>query len=167
MKIIRDDCIYVQKDDIAKVLDFMLDELPVNTYQTIFAPGYFRTNNKDKFEFMKFTDATSISFFQNIPWIFDYEEISKYTISELINLGSNILNEKQKSPYQKEEERPYAYSKLDHQLQEITIIILIKQKQFEMDFPKELKKEKDHLDESPKIIRMLFQPLKESRNSKC
>lgn len=74
MKIIKDNAIYVQKNDIGFLNQTDL-EIPMSIYLKVFGNGIVVINNKNKYEFVKFDEEVEIRFFKEQNCIIDYDTI--------------------------------------------------------------------------------------------
>ena len=72
MKIITDNAVYVQKNDIAYLNQTDL-AIPASIFMKIFGNDIVDDNNR--YEFIKFDTPEEIEYFRNIDWMIDYNEV--------------------------------------------------------------------------------------------
>lgn len=92
MKIITDNAVYVQKNDIAYLLQTNL-EIPAAIFTQVFERGITIIDDSNRYEFVRFTTPEVIDFFRNIHWIIDYNEIKDLSEKEILALGQSIAQE--------------------------------------------------------------------------
>lgn len=97
MKIITNNAIYVQKNDIFYLAKTNLI-LKTPIYLNMFGKNIVIDNN-NKYEFVKFDTKKEISFFKNIDWIIDYNAIEDLSIEEIRTLYKNIDKKKNSIAY--------------------------------------------------------------------
>ena len=93
MKIITENAIYVQKNDIAYLNSTDL-EIPATVYTTAFQDNINIIDNSNRFEYVKFESENDIEFFKKLDWIIDYNEIKDLAEEELMAIGQNASNER-------------------------------------------------------------------------
>lgn len=93
MKIITDNAAYVQKKDIAYLSQTNIAR-PISIFLKVFDLGAITIDENNKNEFIKFDSQKDISFFRNIDWIIDYNEVKDLSEKEIIELGQSIAKEK-------------------------------------------------------------------------
>lgn len=95
MKIITDNAVYVQKNDIAYLTQINLT-MPLSIFMKFIGcgNGEVTIDNSNKHEFIKFETPEEIEFFKNIDWIIDYNEVKDLTEEENMALGQRIAEEK-------------------------------------------------------------------------
>ena len=70
MKIITDNAVYVQKNDIAYLYSSDL-EMPVSVFMKVFGKGDTIIDDSNRYDFVKFEDESEIVFFKGLDWIID------------------------------------------------------------------------------------------------
>lgn len=120
MKIIANDTIYVQKNDIAylnrtdlaisdsirmKVFGYVekndigyLNQtdlaIPDSIFTEVFGNDIVIIDDSNKYEFVEFDKLEEIEFFKDIDWIIDYSEVKDLSEEEMIALSQSIIEEK-------------------------------------------------------------------------
>lgn len=85
MKIITKNAVYVQKKDIAYLRHTKLPIFwPLSL--KIFGNELSLLEEKEEYEFIKFSKQKEIGFFKNLDWIIDYNDIKELTESQLMDL---------------------------------------------------------------------------------
>lgn len=93
MKIISDNAIYVQKNDIACLNQADL-AIPASIFMKVFGNGIVIIDDHNRYEFVKFEMPEEIEFFKGIDWMIDYNEVKDLSKEETIALGKSIAKEK-------------------------------------------------------------------------
>lgn len=93
MKIITDNAVYVQKNDIAffNRTDLLI---PASIFMKVFGNGVVIIDDSNRYEFVEFNTPEEIKFFKMIDWIIDYDEVKDLSEEEIIALAQNIADEK-------------------------------------------------------------------------
>ena len=89
MKILKDNKIYVQKNDMAYLNSSELD-IPASIYMKVYGKGITIIDNSNRYEFIEFTDPKEIEFFQGLDWIVDYDEVKDLTEEELTKIRNEV-----------------------------------------------------------------------------
>ena len=144
MKIFTKDAVYVQKNDVA-YLNTLDDPIPASVYEKIYTERFNIINNRNRYEFVKYTTDAEKDFFKKMDWMLDYDEVKDLNIEGLINLGVNLtdkLNEIGKQCNESQGEIQQKYIKKYHTLQfkvySIRDYIWYKKGKLEFNFPSEL-----------------------------
>lgn len=95
MKILKDNKIYVQKNDMAYLNSTDLP-IPTSIFLKVFGHGITIIDNSNRYEFVEFTDPKEVEFFQGLDWIVDYNEVKNLTEEELLQLGQDVAAEKER-----------------------------------------------------------------------
>lgn len=93
MKIITNDAVYVQKND----LGFLSQSdvlIPASIFLEVFGKGVTIIDNNNRFDFVKFEDEVEIAFFKNLDWILDYDLVKDLSDSQIIKMYDAVLKEK-------------------------------------------------------------------------
>lgn len=93
MKIITDNAVYVQKNDIAYLNQTDL-AIPASIFMKVFGNGIVIIDDSNRYEFVKFEAPEEIEFFNDINWMIDYNEVKDLSEEETIALGQSIAEEK-------------------------------------------------------------------------
>lgn len=93
MKIITDDAVYVQKNDIIYLTQTDL-AIPASIFMKVFGSGIVVIDDSNRYEFVKFDVPEEIEFFKGIDWMIDYNEVKDLSEEETIALGESIAEEK-------------------------------------------------------------------------
>ena len=94
MKIIREDGIYVQKNDLAH-LTHVDDPVPASIYLKAFGGPYTIINDSNRYDFVKFTEENEIAFFKKQEWIIDYDAVKDFKDEDFVELGKSIAKEQE------------------------------------------------------------------------
>ena len=95
MKIITNDAIYVQKNDIAYLNNTNIT-IPASIFMKVFGKGIVIINDLNRYEFVKFEDKKEIDFFKQLDWIIDYEDVRNLNEKEILKLARTVADEKAK-----------------------------------------------------------------------
>ncbi len=93
MKIITENAVYVQKNDITYLNHTDLP-IPASIFMKIFGNGIVIINDSNRYEFEKFEDDSEIEFFKGLDWIVDYNSVKDLSDDEIIEIGQNIAQVK-------------------------------------------------------------------------
>lgn len=93
MKIIREDKVYVQKNDLVH-LNMVDTPLPAIILYKITQGGAFIVGDFNRHEYESFPQQEVIEFFRRATWILDYDEIKDLTNHELDLYGEEIVDER-------------------------------------------------------------------------
>ena len=72
MKIVTNEAIYVQKNDLV-FLNQTDIPIPASIFMKAFGKGATIINYNNRFDFVKFEDSKEIEFFKNMDFILDYD----------------------------------------------------------------------------------------------
>ena len=150
MKIIYENCVYVQKNDIG-FLNQTDMPIPGSIYMKVFENNEVTIiDNSNRFEFIKFTKPNEIEYFKNINWMIDYNDVFNLTEDEIIELGNKIAKERndiaKKYNAMSQEDRKKNYSLirecelLDFKMYSLRDIMLHKQGKLSFTIPTPKKK---------------------------
>lgn len=161
MKIITENAVYVQKNDIAYLNRAELT-IPASIFMKVFGNGIVIINDSNRYEFVKFESPEEIEFFKGIDWIIDYNEVKDLSEEETIALGQSIAEEKNNIAHRfnsmTPEEREYneelvtQCELLDFKMYSLRDFLWFKQGHIKMKLPKEFEQEKG----IRKLIRTIF-----------
>ena len=95
MKIITDNAVYVQKNDIAYLnsADFAI---PISVFMKVFGKGITIIDDSNRYDFVKFEDESDREFFKGLDWIIDYNEVKNLSEEQIVGLLNNIGDAQQK-----------------------------------------------------------------------
>lgn len=93
MKIITNDAVYVQKNDISYLNSFDDIAIPASIYMKVYGNGTVYVNDSNRYEFVKFEEKTEIEFFKGLDWMVDYNEVKDLSEQETIELLESIRKE--------------------------------------------------------------------------
>ncbi len=93
MKIVMDQAVYVQKNDIAHLNQSDLP-IPASIMMKVFGGEVVIIDDRNRYEFIKFEDEKEIEFFRQIDWMVDYNEVKDLSDEEFIKLAQTIAHEK-------------------------------------------------------------------------
>lgn len=90
MKIVTDEAVYVQKNDIAflQTTDIVC---PYNVHNELFqGEDAVIIADYNRYDFVKFTRPNDMEFFKSLDWIVDYNALKDLSEEELIELGQGV-----------------------------------------------------------------------------
>ena len=93
MKIITENAVYVQKNDIAYLHHTDLP-IPASIFMKVFGNGIVIIKDDNRYEFEKFEDPSEIEFFNGLDWIIDYNSVKDLSDDEIIEMGQSIAQAK-------------------------------------------------------------------------
>ena len=144
MKIITEDAVYVQKNDIAFLTHTDI-RIPSSIFMKVFGDGVVIIGNSNRWEFVKFEGKDEIEFFKQLDWIIDYNNVKNLNEEEFIKMGQLIVEEKNKiakeynemsiEECQKNYNMVLQYEMLEHKMYSLRDILWFKKGQLEMDLP--------------------------------
>lgn len=171
MKIITDDAVYVQKNDITYLNQYLsLSNLPIpsSIFEKVFGSNIIIIDNSNRYEFIKFDKPEEIEFFQGIDWMIDYNKVKDLSEEEIIALAKSIVEENNEiarrfnsmTPEERKKNinMAFQYELLDFKICSLRDILWFKQGHIKMDlpkgidFPNEVKQEKG----IKKLIKTMF-----------
>lgn len=95
MKVFRNNKVFVQKCDIANLMNIIAGlEMPVpnSVLMAVYKDG-FVCSSESLYEFMELEGDDVIEFFRNLDYIVDYDELEGKSIEELTEFGISIEKE--------------------------------------------------------------------------
>lgn len=144
MKIITDNAVYVQKNDIAYLNQTDL-AIPASIFMKVFDSGIVIIDDSSRYEFVEFDDPKEIEFFRGIDWMIDYNEVKDLSEEETITLGQSIVEETNSiaqrfnsmTPEERKENMNMVsqYELLDFKIYSLRDILLFKQGHIKMELP--------------------------------
>ncbi len=93
MKIITENAVYVQKNDITYLNHTDLP-IPASIFIKVFGNGMVIIDDSNRYEFEKFEDNHEIEFFKRLDWIVDYNSVKDLSDDEIIEIGKSIAQSK-------------------------------------------------------------------------
>ena len=93
MKIITENAVYVQKNDITYLNHTDLP-IPASIFIKVFGNGVVIIDDSNRYEFEKFEDNHEIEFFKRLDWIVDYNSVKDLSDDEIIEIGKSIAQSK-------------------------------------------------------------------------
>lgn len=144
MKIITENAIYVQLNDIAYLNQTDL-EIPVSIFMKVFGGNTVIIDDSNRYEFVKFNLSKEIEFFKGIDWILDYNEVKDLSEEEIIKLGQSIAKEKNSIAHKFNSMKPKKQKDnmnmvsqcelLDFKMYSLRDVLLFKQGHIKIDLP--------------------------------
>lgn len=133
--------VYVQMNDIG-LLNSAFEEIPVSIFYKVFRDIVI-IDDRNRMDFIEFSEQQEIDFFRNIDWIVDYKEIRNLSKEEIIKRGQEVADEINKlaqvyNNMSFEEKNPNLLvrsSSLQYKMKYMVEILLIKQGKKTMPFP--------------------------------
>ena len=93
MKIITNNSVFVQKNDIAYLNQSDL-AIPASIFMKVFGSGVVIIDDSNRYDFVEFNAPEEIEFFKGIDWMIDYNQVKDLSEKETIALGQSIAEEK-------------------------------------------------------------------------
>lgn len=144
MKIITDNAVYVQKNDIVCLSHSDLS-IPSSIFMKVFGNDIVIIDDSNRYDFVEFNDQNDIEFFKGIDWIIDYDEIKDLTEEDLLAQAQSMalaINDIQKRfNFMSLEEREQNVDmllqcrRLDFKISSLRDILWFKQGHIKMQLP--------------------------------
>ena len=93
MKIITDNAVYVQKNDMIYLNQSDL-EIPTSIFMKVFGGGVVIIDDRNRYEFVEFNAPEEIEFFKGIDWMIDFNKVKDLSEKEIIAFGQSIAEER-------------------------------------------------------------------------
>ena len=93
MKVIYDNCVYVQKNDLA-YLEASDLPIPASVFTRVFGNGITIIDDRNRYDFVLFKEKAEIDFFKGLDWMVDYNELKNLSEEEIIKLAENTNEER-------------------------------------------------------------------------
>lgn len=150
MKIVLDDKVYVQINDLGPMMNFCEGKpIPGCVINQVFGQMFICCDD-NRYEFEEFTDPEAIKFFKGLTYSVDYMEVKDMTDEELINLGASIAEQKNEiakkfnamSKEEKEANQDLVteYEMLDFKMLSVRDILWMRQGHIKVQLPFEVRK---------------------------
>ena len=95
MKVIYDNCVYVQKNDMA-YLEASDLPIPASVFIKVFGNSITIINDSNRYDFVQFKEKSEIDFFKGLDWMVDYNELRNLSEEEIIKLAEDTNKERDK-----------------------------------------------------------------------
>ena len=154
MKIITDNCVYVQMNDIMFLNQTDLS-IPVSIFLKVFNDDVVIIDDRNRYDFVKFDDALEIEFFRNLDFIVDYNSVKDLSEEEIIDMGQKVANKRNSiaktynamtsSIREENIHLVYECERLDYKMYSLRDILWFRQGRLKFNLPSEIigeKKEK-------------------------
>lgn len=174
MKIIRNDVVYVQKNDMGFLNQTDL-AIPVSIFMKVFGNGITIIDDSNRFEFVKFEEASEIEYFKNLDWIVDYDSIKDLSEEQIIELGQMVAQERNriaqtynvmsKDDREKNMHMIAECEKLDFKMYSLRDVIWFKKGQFKITLPDGVDYPEMHNKVEKKGLRRLLKRFSRKTNS--
>lgn len=133
MKIIRDNIIYVQLEDINYIVNRNIG-CPKKIIKETLSQGYIAIDYDNMYDFVFFKDKEIIDFINKTSFILDYDELNMKSIKELNVMINNYLEEKKSlldkfnsmTKYEKKEDTLNNINDLEYKFYQVNKILLCK-----------------------------------------
>ena len=172
MKIIMNEAIYVQKNDIGFLTQTDLS-IPASIFLKVFGDGKTIIDNRNRFEFVKFENENEISFFKSLDWVVDYNSIKDLDESQIIELGQEVAQQKNKIATQynsmssdkkrKNEHMVYECEKLDFKMYSLRDALLFKKGDLQFDLPETIVLPEEVEKNQVNVLRRVLRKLKNNK----
>lgn len=160
MKILKDNKIFVQKNDMAYLNSSGLD-IPASIFIKVFGHGVTIIDNHNRYEFIEFVEPSEVEFFQNIDWIVDYNAIKNMSEEEIISIAKSVATERKEKTdkfnamcaskrKRKYEEVSRELDLLDYKMYSLRDIILLKRRELDYPFPDGIEHPRELISAEPK-----------------
>lgn len=146
MKIIAENKIFVQKNDIAYLNSTDLD-IPASIILEVYGKGLTIIDDSNRYEFIKYEQPHEIEFLKNLDFIVDYNEFKDLSENEIIEIAKEIIkkrnelartfNKMDKNKRKKNINILYECEKLDFKINSIRDIIWFKNGDLNIKLPDE------------------------------
>ncbi len=96
MKIIRGDKVYVQNIDLTNLLDAVSGlelSCPKEIFEQVFGE-IFICNSNNQYQFREFNGKETVSFFESLDYIIDYDKLKDLSEDELLTVAEHICEER-------------------------------------------------------------------------
>ena len=94
MKIVTNNAVYVQKDDMIALNETDLP-IPTSIFNKVWGIGITIIDGSNRYEFIKFEEEHEIEYFKELDWIVDYNELKDLDEAGFIALGEKAAQEQQ------------------------------------------------------------------------
>lgn len=163
--------VYVQMNDLG-MLSHYEKKIPASIFLQVFSDVTI-IDDRNRWEFQRFTDPSEVEFFQNVDWIVDYKVYRHMREEEIVGHGQLIADEMNEianefNNYLEEERRqhmdlPYKHELLDFKFHSLPEILWLKQGYKTMPIPEVPDSDgftlSDENDEFPYIVKQGLNPL--------
>ena len=95
MKVIYDNCVYVQKNDLA-YLEASDLPIPASVFTRVYGNGITIIDDRNRYDFVLFKEKAEIDFFKGLDWMVDYNELKNLSEEEIIKLAEDTNEERDK-----------------------------------------------------------------------
>lgn len=92
MKIVTNNAVYVQKDDMIALNETDLP-IPTSIFNKVWGIGITIIDGSNRYEFIKFEEEHEIEYFKELDWIVDYNELKDLDEAGFIALGEKAAQE--------------------------------------------------------------------------
>ena len=94
MKIITNDSVYIQKNDIA-YLNMSNLPIPSSIFMKVFGNGVTIINDSNRYDFIKFNQQSEIEYFKGLDWMINYNEVKDLSEHEIVKLAKSIVKDQE------------------------------------------------------------------------
>ena len=95
MKIVTENAVYVQKNDIFRLFH-VNSTIPHTIIAKAFKNGLQTIDDSSRYEFVKYKDNKDIEFFNGLDWIVDYNSVKDLSDDEITKMEQDIAQEVRK-----------------------------------------------------------------------
>ena len=146
MKIITENKVYVQKNDLAFLYGSRM-AIPGSIFSKVFMWKMI-VNDENRYEFVCFDDPSEIDYFKKIPWMIDFQSVASLSEKQMIMMMEKV-NDERKEVSRKYQNLPseqqnrylhliYEKEELEFKMHSLNDIILFRKKELSMPFPEEM-----------------------------
>lgn len=147
MKIITEDAVYVQMNDIM-FLNSTDIPIPASIIMQVFGQGITVVNDKNRYDFVKFEESTEIDYFKDLDWIVDYYAVNglsdaqiKAKIDKVLeerNTNADKYNALPDAEKKHHQDMVSRHEQLEHKAYGLRDLLWFKQGHLEMTLPEEV-----------------------------
>lgn len=153
MKILCEDKVYVQKDDIYFLINSDIP-IPVSIYSKLFDNELVVFDKKIKNKFIEFNNNGEIEFFKDLKWLLDYNELKDLTIPELAKKAEEVVKKHNKlakrynamsvNKKMRNSDILRRIDLLDYKIEEYKTLILFKDNKIKLELPDDVEYPKEY-----------------------
>ena len=92
MKIITENAVYVQKNDLGFLNQTNL-AIPASIFMKVFGNGITIIDDSNRYEFVRFEEESEIDFFKEQDWIVDYNSVKDLGEAEIKEIFDETVNQ--------------------------------------------------------------------------
>jgi uncharacterized protein YfbU (UPF0304 family) len=175
MKIVTNNAVYVQKDDMIALNETDLP-IPTSIFNKVWGIGITIIDGSNRYEFIKFEEEHEIEYFKELDWIVDYNELKDLDEAGFIALGEKAAQEQQdiaekynfmtKEEQNKNQDLVSRHQMLTFKIYSIRDVLWFKQGHIRFELPEGVEYPKWDEEKEQKGFQKLLSKFKINNNSK-